>query len=253
MSERRRYGSPPVVEAIARLAWSEPADWGVTTPGVLFERLKDRYPAPPQSRNQFQAEIGQGGPASALGAISLKSGPSELVFATADGNKLLIVGPTAISAHALPPYEGWESLSARLREALPSVAEALNVEERFGEASLRYINRIVLPEPSIRFSDYLTIDFVLPPSFPRNLSGFIDRADVHYDDAPVKLSFTWASAPAPIDHSAFILDLDLTMAPDDTLNGDEALNALDDLKEREAAAFEGLITDTLRSMFDETR
>ena len=48
---RRTYKNPPVVEAVARLKFLLPIEWNVTTPGLLYERVRKDYPQPPEVRN----------------------------------------------------------------------------------------------------------------------------------------------------------------------------------------------------------
>ncbi len=201
----------------------------------------------------MRADVAQaGGEGTGPGAsLSFSTGPQEMVFLTGARDRLLVVGPEAISVHSLPPYEGWESLEGRLFENLNRLADVLPPETKFSETSVRYINQVEIAESEVDLGKYMTISFQLPPSFPQQLTGFLDRVEVVYPDAPAKLAFTWASTQSTDTHSRFILDLDLTASPDQALNFVEARAALNDLKAKETEAFEGLIRDRLREQFGE--
>lgn len=249
---RRQYEFPPVVEGIARLVWAQPAEWSVTTPGSLYERLKDKYPGKPEARSLFQAGVGQSSPSEAgAGVLEFTSGPQEMIFTDANRGQMLIVGPQSVSAHALPPYEGWESLSSRLSDAYPIAASTLDASESFAQVSLRYINRVDLDETNIQLGEYLTIQFTLPPAFPTQLGGFLDRVEVFYPDEPIKLTFTWASQPSEEGRSSFVIDLDLTYNPTEPVSLPAATEMLQEMKRRETQAFEGLLQDKLRKVFHE--
>ncbi len=250
---RRKYEQPPVVEALARFQWAQPMPWNVTTPGLLFERLRGEYPADPQTRSLMQADLSQqaaaGGPASS--SFQMSSGPMQMVFANEEHCRLMIVGPQDISVHALAPYEGWEQLEARLFGGLELLGDLLPVDRQVATLGLRYINRVEIPSTPIRFDDYLTISFALPPTFPAEMVGFLDRVEVVYPDAPVRLAFTWASTDADEGTSAFVLDFDLVSALEEPLSLEAAREALADMKAKETSAFEGLLQDSLRKLFGE--
>jgi uncharacterized protein (TIGR04255 family) len=163
-----------------------------------------------------------------------------------------MVGTNDVSVHGLPPYEGWESLEARLFEAVGKLEEfASPPSGRFTAIGLRYINRVEIPESSVDFADWLTVAFVLPPGLPQTMAGFLDRVDAVYPDGLTRISFTWASTEAPPGSSAFVLDLDLTRADETGMSLEEAKSVIADLKFKEGQAFEGLLKDSLRKVFGE--
>ncbi len=248
---RRRYRNPPVAEAIARLHWSAGRPWKMTTPGQLYDAVKDLYPSEPEVRSIMEAQLQS--PQGTPGSLELRSGPQQLVFSVEGGGRLLMVGPNDISVHGLPPYEGWESLEKRLFDAFERVESILLPHDKtVSSVGLRYINRIDLPSPTVDFADWLTISFTLPASFPQQMVAFLDRVEVVYPDEPVKLSFTWASAESSSpDVSSFVLDFDLTTTEDAVGSVPEARHLIASLKAKETDAFEGLLLDSLRERFDE--
>lgn len=253
---RRRYEDPPVVEAIARLQWSSPIPWSFTTPGLLFERLRDAYPEEPKAHAVVRAEVmaadapAPGDPGNNAG-FQLSAGAQRVLFSQEAGTRLLGIGPTDISAHGLPPYEGWESLERRLIEGCGQILSIVGEDATVSVVAVRYVNRIELASPDVELDDYLTIRVGLPPEYPSYVTAFLHRMEMEYLGEGVKLAFTWASTDAPEGHSAFIIDLDLVATLESPVRVIDAVPVLKDLKVKEGRAFEGLLKDRLREQFSE--
>ncbi len=247
---RRQYRQPPVVEALIRLRWAEPRPWSIATPGLLYERLREAYPVEPKTRARMQADLTPGALGEDPGNLAVRVDSQQLVFSDEAEGRLAIVAPGEVSVHALPPYEGWESLRTRTVHAHTAVADILGVGEALSGVGLRYINRVVIPETAFRLEDYFTVSFSLPPAFPPTLVSFFDRAEVTYPDSPVRMAFTWASTESESGTSAFILDFDLNQSFETPVTPESAFAALDEMKVKEGQAFEGLLQPKLRELFD---
>jgi uncharacterized protein (TIGR04255 family) len=254
---RRIYRDPPVVEAIARFQWSTELPWSITTPGILYERVKAYYPDEPEAQAQMRAGLvehkpGDGSESDRINAeFQLRAGPERLVYGNRERGHLLAVSPKEISAHGLPPYEGWGSIRDRLIRAVSAVTEVTSGDRpAVAEVGLRYINKVEIPKSAIEFIDYFTISIGFPPGFPETIVGFLDRTQMTYPDG-ASLTLTWASTDAPEGSSGFIVDIDLLRRFPEPIDIDGALETLRDLKEKEGRAFEGLLQDSLRNMFHE--
>lgn len=245
-SPRRKYAHPPVIEALARLHWETTAVWSVVTPGTLYERLRHAYPAEPKIQTPLKAEFSStdSGQQIEFGG----TGP-RLVFSNEAENQLLIVGAQDVSAHGLPPYEGWESLESRLFDAHEIVSDVLETTGGLSTVGVRYINRVEVPLEDMRFTDYFTVQFAFPVGFPQKLIGFLERSDFIFDDETSRMTFTWASTDAPPERFACILDFDLSAPVSGSGSAEEARTLLSALKLKETFAFEGYIQDKLRELF----
>jgi len=247
------YENPPVVEAIARLEFASPVEWDVTVPGQLFEQLKSHYPVRPATRQEMQAQFGfgeqqtQGAPPN----MEFRTGAASLVFSTAEQNRQLIIGPGSLSAHGMAPYEGWESLESRLLAGLGALRQCVEVVPEFASIAVRYINRVELPAPKFSFEDYLTVAINMPGGFPSTMVGFLERIESVYPDQSTKLAFTFASTDSEPGTFAFILDFDLTHRPEGEQTDDQLKDLLTQLKANETNAFESLLQDSLRELFNE--
>jgi uncharacterized protein (TIGR04255 family) len=159
------------------------------------------------------------------------------------------VRENAIGIHCLAPYEGWPSLRKRVEDALGAYEEVASPES-IEQLTVRYVNRVDIPGDNLDLSQYFTIGPSLPPAFPAILTGFFDRVEMRYGDIPVDISFTWSSLvePPADDVSSFILDFELIYREDCAHS--ESLKILDDLHDREKSAFESVIKQPLREIFD---
>ena len=250
---RRQYHDPPVIEAVARFQWAEPVPWSFTTPGLLFEQLRDDYPGEPAAMAQISAGM-FAKPSNAdetNAGFELRAGPQRFIYANGDGSRKVGVGPTDLSVHGFPPYEGWETMMARLASVVQRTTPVLGPEKRVALVGLRYVNRITIPEEVVSVQEYLTIGIAYPPAFPGIISGFLDRVEMDYEGEPVRLAFTWASTEAPEGASAFILDIDLYASCPEPAPIEGAFDVLQDLKVKEGRVFEALLTDKLREQFSE--
>src|ERR1019366_262470 len=106
MMAGHKYSEPPIEEAMCQFTLAEPISWDATTPGKIFDGLKDRYPGMPAQQQLLQANLTPG-----VGADSptLALSPNErVVFISDDGINRLSVAPTMIGLHRGRPYIGFE-------------------------------------------------------------------------------------------------------------------------------------------------
>jgi len=241
---RREYKNPPIVEAICGFRFDQDP-WNITTPGLIYEQIRAEYPDAPEERPIIQANMSAD---SSLNATQLSIGAPVTQVAFRNGSKILSVAPQNVAVHSLAPYEGWDELKPRALRALAAYKKVVP-NARVTGLNLRYVNRVFIPKSKFSFGEYFTVAQALPPSgFPGSITSFFDRMESAYDDAPVRIVFTWASEDSATQQASFILDFDLTRSEE--INESDLEDALDDLRERERAAFESLIRDSLRGIFD---
>jgi uncharacterized protein (TIGR04255 family) len=89
----------------------------------------------------------------------------------------------------------------------------------------------------------------LPEPFDGNVTGLFYRTTGSRSSNSQKLALTFASADAPKDSSAFILDIDLVQDLATQLGVTDAIEKLAELKIFEDEIFESLITDKCRDLF----
>ena len=212
------------------------------------------YTGKPQEQRVVQVELeSQGGEPSNL---RYGEGLGRVLLATKDDKRRIGVGQDILSVHILRPYQdtnaygnaGWEEFRPRILQALDaywSVAEPVGVC-RIG---LRYINKIVIPKGRENIQDYLKYAFPTITELPKKMNGFVSRTEFSYEDE-VRLVLSQFTTLSPTNHTELILDLDVIWKTEGTVVRDKALEKIDDLRDRERAAFEAVITNQAREIFD---
>jgi uncharacterized protein (TIGR04255 family) len=243
---RRRYRNPPIEEALVEFHFAPGQDWDLTIPGKLHEKVKGAYPGKPRQQRLLQAslraEIGQ------PPGMAVEEGIGRVQLIDADGRRLLSLGPDVLSVNVLRPYDGWEVFKPRIDAALRAYAEVSGVE-KIGRIGVRYINKVVVPEPNADPNKYFLCGPPVPSGLPSRVASFLYRAEHVFDDE-VKLLLTFATIVGEPGSSSFLLDLDIIWGSDSSIGVDLALEKVDDLHQREGVAFEAVITERMRGVFD---
>jgi uncharacterized protein (TIGR04255 family) len=250
--QRRVYKYPPIEEALCEFRFVNDAEWDPMLPLVFRDQIKESYPGKPVQRTPLEANL-RAGSDQAGASFLLKQELGRIQFPSEDGKALVSIGPNVLSAHMLRPYQRWEEFRPRIEEALSKYSSTLPCDgvRRIG---LRYINKIEIENAgSLDLNKYFTVPPMSPQGFPTRITSFITRTEHIYDDEPIKLILTFTDTSAKEGYAAFLLDLDLVWEfGDNPIPAEEAMNRVDTLRERERDAFEQLITDNSREMFDAT-
>jgi uncharacterized protein (TIGR04255 family) len=243
---RRRYRNPPIEEALVEFRFAPGQDWDLTIPGKLHEKVKATYPGKPRQQRLLQAslraEIGQ------PPGVSVEEGIGRVQLVDTDARRLLSLGPDALSVNVLRPYEGWEVFKPRIDAALRAYAEVSGVE-KISRIGVRYINKVVVAEPNVDLNKYFLCGPPVPAGLPSRVTSFLYRTEHVFDD-DAKLVLTFATIAGEPGSSSFLLDLDIIGESDSGIGVDQALEKVDELHEREGIAFEAVITDDTRGVFD---
>jgi uncharacterized protein (TIGR04255 family) len=247
----RKYRNPPIDEAMCQFTWVNPLTWDASIPGRMFARFKNRYPALPSQQQLIQANLIAN---AATNPPDLSLVPTErFVFLSDDGTDRLSVGTQSLGFHRTKPYNSFEeNLLPRITEQLPEALETLGHEPGFSKVSIRYINRIVIDQPTVNVQDYFThpdAASILPEGFQETLTGFFYRTALKRNEQPQELYVTFGSAFAPKDSVAFVLDIDISHEFEVPAQPKQAISQAISLKELENSIFESLITDKCRELF----
>jgi uncharacterized protein (TIGR04255 family) len=253
VEDRRQYRNPPIREALCEIRFAAASGWDLTVPGLIYSQIRGSYPSKPVSASVLQAGVNAEGQDAEPGpTIVIRTDAPRVQFKSEDGLRIIAVGENVVSAHILAPYTAWEEFRQQIREAI-DVYLATVQEAKVIRVGLRYINQIEIPTGIVELDDYFTSAPKPPPGLPQRLAAFITREEGIYEDAPVRLITTFATADAEDAKSRFTLDLDVVREWDDASvfgETDELISIIDDLRVRERQAFESLITDRSRELFD---
>ena len=254
MEQRRRYKNPPIEEALCEFRFSPGQEWDLTLPGKLHTEIKEGYPGKPRQQNVVEAAVQTtaGKPPNFV----FREGLAKVQLVNDGGTRMVAIGKDVLSVHMLRPYQdtedpkkgGWEEFEPRIKAAMEAywrVAEPVGVL-RIG---MRYINKVMVPAGKVSVEDYFKCGPPQVKELPEDMNGFVSRVEYAYDDA-VKLLLTHASIEAPENHVGFLLDLDVIWETPDAITKYDALEKAGDLRARERVAFEAVITDRARELFD---
>ena len=250
MAYRRTYRNPPIVEAVCEFRFvTDPDNWDLTFPGKLHSELQKAYPGKPRSQQIFHTEFQEQpeeGP-------SVKSRVETRVnFTTKDGQKLVSVGSDVLSVSGLAPYEGWEKFEPRIREAF-NVYVGVVKPSAVRRVGVRYINKIGIPRDdrgaTLELPEYFRCGPASIGELPPIVRSLFMRIEHAYEDE-AKLVLTFGTAKSAEGTQGFLLDLDVVSEPETNLGLESALPWVQKLRDREREAFEALITDETRKLFD---
>ncbi len=254
MAPRRQYKNPPIEEALCEFHFLSEQDWDPTIPGKLQTKFGDKYTGKPREQRVFEVGLEvQRGKSSNL---RYGEGLARVQLVTKDGKRLVGVGLNVLSIHMLRPYQDHQDNSARgWDEFLPRISEALDAYWKVAEPKgvcrigIRYINKIVPPQEAVKVGSYLRCALPEVSGLPDCLRNFVSRAEYTYPDG-IRLILSQRSVNEPKDHRGFLLDLDVIWESTEPVTQDEALTKAGDLRDRERKAFETVITDDARELFD---
>jgi len=249
----RHYRNPPIAEAICEVELAPGDDkWNISYPWLFYEKIKNTYTGTPREQKLLRLE------SSPKKSLEKDTPPPRILeqqsktqFPLEDDTGLVAVAPYLLSAHVKEPYPGWDVFRARIAEAIKEylIITKLNGIRRVG---LRYVNKIMIPEPRPNLADY----FTTPPALILDglpVDNFHNHNEYIYQDEPIRVVLNFARAESPPEVSAYLLDIDLIWQwPAEPLPIESTMNRIDELRRRERIVFEKLITDRSRGLFDAT-
>ena len=252
--QRRRYKNPPIEEALCEFRFHPDQEWNLTIPGKLHGELADEYSGKPQEQKVASITLNaqEGQPA----RFSFDEGSARTQLVTEDGKRLVGIGKDVLSVHMLRPYQdplrqeegGWNEFRPRIVEALAAYWKVMQ-PRGVNRVGIRYVNRIIIPQRLVRIESYLKSALPNVSGLPDRLTSFMSRVEYSYEDG-VRLVLSQGPTDAPEAHVGLLLDLDVIWEASEWVGQAEAVARADDLRAREREAFEAVVTDEARELFD---
>ena len=254
MSERRRYANPPIEEALCEFRFPESGEWDPSLPERVQAELGGDYSGARQDQRAVSValEAGQGD----AKKVTLEEGLAKVQLRTGDGKRLVAVGRDVLSIHMLRPYQtpnavggtGWDEFQPRIQQALEAywrVAAPAGVQR----VGVRYINKIVIRSGRVYPEEYIRCAPREVEGLPKHLRSFFSRTEYEYDDG-VRLVVTHANIRTPPGGQGLVVDIDLIKEFDEPIGPSLAIDLVQALRDRERQAFESLITNRARELFN---
>jgi uncharacterized protein (TIGR04255 family) len=249
---RRKYKTPPIVEATCEFQFVPTDDWNIAYSGLFLEKVKHRYGGKPREQRLLQVEA-KGAPATtpeSSQAMSMRE-ITRVQIPSENGTEMVAVSPGALAVHSLAPYSGWEKFKPQIAEAL-KIFVSISNPKAIRRIGIRYINYIQPREEKPSPKEYFTAPPYELDTLGCSLDSFAQRYEYIYQDEPIKVMVNLARVAPPGKQLGFVLDLDVIREwPTDFLSINRAMAVVEDLRRREREAFESLITNYARQAFDE--
>lgn len=247
----KKYLNPPITEALCQLQFDPNTEWDITVPGLLYERVKDRFP----KRRQLQELDIMIDPKLGLSQeVSRHTKPANRIqFWTEDAKTLIQVGPNLLVTNHLKPYTSWQEFLPNIKqgfEAYTSTTSAKVVQR----AALRYINQIEFTETSIDLEHYFNYYPFIGKELPQLLGEFNIHIQIPYDNESNMTNLRLANAGNnKTDNLVITLDLDYSTNEEAGLNVDDMYMWLNIAHDRLKELFEACITNKTRNMLGEAQ
>lgn len=252
-----RYKNPPIVEAICEIRFEDGEQYEAELKTALKSAFQGEYDGESRVLKplNLNVEIDDSNPPK---APQIARGERYQLY-TSNKTRLIAFAQDLLSIHVLKPYHdpdikgpsGWEEFRPRISTALDTYWQITNPSGA-SRVSLRYINKIVVPAAEVTVEDYLVSATPVSRDLPDLVNNFVNRVEYRYPDG-VALALSQGNTAAPPGKVAFLVDLDLVCRFPNPVERSQILSSLERLRTRERIAFEAVVTDQAREMFDEDR
>ena len=243
-----KYKNVPIVEALCEVHFI--SGWDMTTPGIFYEQIKNRFPQRKQTLGlEWNIEVQKGG------QLKQVVRPQAKIQFLPEGKEkpvLIQLAPDILTVSHLKPYESWEAFKETINfiyKAYIKIASPQGIK-RIG---LRYINVFEFGAGLPSLSDY----FAYFPHIPKNLSGKQERVTMAVvfpfkgGDERLLLNLVLKKTPPPATKpSSVILDLDYAAIKAEGISLEAVPSWLDNAHEEIERAFEASITDKTRAILE---
>lgn len=240
------YKYDPIQEALCEFRFAPGALWNPTIPGKISVQAAKEYDGEPREVTVNEVTVLD---TAGNSNVSMKTNLDRVQLINKGNNRILAIGPGVVSVHSIAPYEGWdESFKARILSSF-DMCSAYMGKAPVIRIGLRYINRLSVTQEVLDPNPYFTVQPIGKHALEGATTNFQARIEQQFDDGH-KLIVTYTALPKTGEISEFILDLD-TIWDKAPLSGiSEIEKKLEELHSCEKQAFESLITDEARKIFN---
>lgn len=242
----RKYKNPPVVEALCEFFFDN-SKWDSTIPGLFYEKIKNNYP-----KKKELEQIGvQVSVLKDIHNFKTMRGEKRIQFVKEDGSQLVQIEKDLLVVNQFKPYpifQDWKPVIDKMLNLYVEIAEPKGIK-RIG---VRYINQIVIPSLEFEIEEYFSIYPHVPHSLGAMHGKFMMRLEIPSKNEGHNLIVTFGSAPpSSPDSSVNMLDMyDVFIAPQ-LLHAPDVNKYIIEAQKNVETAFENIITDKTRLLFNE--
>ena len=241
-----RYRNSPIVEAVCEFRFSADTPWEQNLPERFYDAVKERFPIR-ESRKEQAIQI----KASSEGVAEHRLETIETpIFLAGDRKVLIQIGPRRLSIHHLKPYHSWGDFKSTINLAYDTVTSLTRVTG-FDRVGLLYVDKIEIPESSIRLADYFTFYPHCGEGLFGDVMNFMVGCDLTYNGNRdiCRLSMTRAM-PKKESNSAYLLTTDYFLAKRNAVKPEDVTTWVEEAHKTVKTLFKGCITEKLEEVFN---
>jgi uncharacterized protein (TIGR04255 family) len=242
----RLYKNPPLIEALCEFQFESGQPWDWTIPGLVYDKVKKEYPKKKHQKIiemevRAENEISQ----------TVKGGIARMQFLREDETALVQVGPNLMVVNHLKPYPTWGKFQEMIKNGLAVYRDVAN-PKAMKRISLRYINRLEIPQSQVRIEDYILAVPNIPEPLPQVFATWIQRVEIPFEDSNGVMVMQSGLIRHEVPNSiAFLLDLDFITLDIQKVNLDNVMDWVAKAHDEVEKAFEVCITDKTRALMKE--
>lgn len=235
----------PITEALIDIRIKAKENFDVEQFRSLHDSIAEQYPDK-KTRHRWESkfEFKNGKPPISTAADVIDG----YLFTSSDKKQIFQARIDGFTFNRLKPYETWETFR---NEALRlwRLYKALMRPEII-RVALRYNNKFDIPQPNRDFNEYLTAAPIVPEGLPQGVSSFLTRVVIHNPeiDASAIVTQAFEQIVNP-DFLTIILDIDVFKLRSEGINEEEALKALENLRNFKNNIFFASITKKVKELF----
>lgn len=240
---RRRYRNPPIVELACEFQFDEETAWDLAMPGLIYKTLEKDFPKH-RPIQHLDVRLSSTGPARArtIDRLQLQS---------SDDRVRIQVGPQFLAVNHLVPYASWEEFYPKVERAF-EVYKGITTPSQFRQISLRYVNRIRLPDETVDLSQF----FNFYPSATEDFGetsylAFTVGVQLSYEDSNDTIRIQLTSVHDESEGLTAQLELHYQATEAASVELDGMPRWIRRAHDRAVDRFEHTITDRLREQFEE--
>lgn len=242
----RRYGKPPVTQAICEFQFISDKVWDWTIPGLIFPRISEQFPDK-QQEQAFQLTVTPQQQA----VQQISTGLSKMQFLNKDKTAMVQIGPDLLGLNINIPYPGWPQFFKLISEQFQIYLDVAS-PKGFKRIGVRYINTIRFAETALELTKYFRYYPHLPEDIEQKHGPFNMRVMHPSDDGRDALILNFANV-LPSETMTYLLDLDYSLVQPDKIQLRYGLEWVEHAHGQIEKMFEACITDELRTIFEEKR
>jgi uncharacterized protein (TIGR04255 family) len=244
------YQNPPLIEALCEFQFESGQPWDWTIPGLVYQKVKHEFPKKKQQNViEMEARVEQD---EFMPSIK-KGGVARLQFLREDETALLQVGPNLFVVNHLKPYPTWSKFQKMIQAGLAVYCEVAK-PQALKRVSLRYINRLEIPQPQVEIEDYILAVPKIPTPVPQVFATWIQRVEIPFESSNglmvIQSGLVQPHNPKTI---VFLLDLDFMTIDIQKINLDNVMDWITQAHDDVEKSFEACVTDKMRALMKEVR